>query len=81
MSGSMSLSCLDSGFPVTIRRFSRTENWTKIRGKLQARCKTLHWNPNGAAVRLLTEWLAEMNDSVVVFEHVNFIDVGEGLDA
>lgn len=48
ISGSMSLSCLDSGLPVTIRRFSRTENWTKHRDEPQARCKTLHSNSNGA---------------------------------
>lgn len=30
-------------------------------------------------VRLLTERLLEMDDGVIILEHVNFVDVGEGL--
>ena len=53
--------------PVTIRRFSLTENWTKAKLSL-------------AEVRL-TVGLSEVNDGVIVLEHVNFVDVLEGLHA
>ena len=61
MSGSMSLSYLDSWLPVTIRRFSRTENWTKeIYNKSELKAKHADW------VRLtqsfLTYWLACGNE-------------------
>lgn len=84
MSGSMSLSCFDSGFPVTIKRFSRTENWTKHKVSVKrvsehSNHMKLKWNYERC--ELLTEWFAEMNDSVVILEHVDFINVGKWLNA
>jgi hypothetical protein len=77
---------LTSHEPVTTRRFSRTENWTIILKVSDCGHYATHtpehgcgngWTEEG---RKLTGRLAEVYDSVVVLEHVELVDVGEGLD-
>ena len=67
----MSLSSLVSGVPATTKRFSLTENWA-IGDKE---------NISKSVLCLLTLWSLEMDDGVVVLEHVDLLNVGQVLDS
>jgi len=80
----MSLSCLDSQEPVTTRRLSLTENWTiiiKSASRQRAGCRNGAPDQTGGKEGALTEGFAEVDHGVVVLEHVDLVDVREGLDA
>lgn len=66
----MSLSCFDSAVPVKISKFSLTENWTKLKFGYSSSLKFDSW-----LNYLLTDWFVEMNNCIIIFEHVNFVNV------
>ena len=72
ISGIMSLSSLVYGVPATTRRFSLTENWAKNTEKSEN--KYVRYGQ-------LTLWSLEMDDGVVVLEHVDLLDILELLHA
>jgi len=71
----MSFSSLVSGDPETTKRFSLTENWAKFKVRVFSRGRE-----NRKRV-LLTLWSSQVDNGVVVLEHVDLIDVLEGLHA
>jgi hypothetical protein len=68
-----------------MRRFSRAENWTIILKVRECHLWDRHaisdaqWYQEKNDWKL-TEGLAEVHDGVVVLEHVDLVNVGEGLD-
>jgi hypothetical protein len=67
----MSLSYLVSGVPATTRRFSLTENWA-----VKKKVSVCFGNPTkNYSASILTLWSLEMDNGVVILEHVDLINV------
>ena len=66
ISGIISLSSLVSGVPATTKRFSLTENWANTLKKIESEC----------FLKLTLRFL-QVNNGVVIFEHVDFINILE----
>jgi hypothetical protein len=73
MSGIISLRLFVSGAPDTTKRFSLTENEAKT--KKHVNTVTYDDKAKKSVFAILTLWLPEVDDRVVVLEHVHFVDV------
>jgi hypothetical protein len=81
ISGIMSLSCFTSGTPVTTSSYSRIENCTKGIARYNfavvEKCDAIF---SIMAEFYLTLWLLDVNDSVIILEHVDFVNFWKWLD-